>query len=364
MKSLEEQLKESFDHFEPEVNSSVWTKVSQQLPGSAVPSPNVGSAIKVVSVNSTVITSWIAAAAAVITGAGLFYYFEVSQPKTTQQLPVTEHLNVVTENSIPVSSINKENKITEEKTSSNKEQSVYKVNKTISKNVNQQVIEESNISNSDEAGSHTSVEHQVASSGFSLPVSSVVATNTNKEMTSGHSENTTNQVSPAPAKNIPEPILIINTRGGFAPLTVTAMSNQLNQVADFDFGDGHQSLQTTSASNRYDEPGTYTVTCKIAGKTLETTVEVLGQVTTAFSPNGDGVNDLFTVGSNDLQFVELNIFNRFGKIAFSGKGKILSWDGRMQNGSNAESGTYFYDIFVTTGNGTTYKQKGTINLFR
>jgi gliding motility-associated-like protein len=142
------------------------------------------------------------------------------------------------------------------------------------------------------------------------------------------------------------------------------MTNQLNQSSDFDFGDGHQTVQSTSASNRYDEAGTYTITCTTGTKTLEATVEILGQISSAFSPNGDGINDLFTVGNADVQNVEISVFNRYGKLVFSGKGKTVNWDGRLQNGISAESGTYFYDIFVTSGNGNFYKQKGTINLFR
>ena len=365
MKSLEEQVKASFDHFEPEVDSSVWTKVSQQLPGSAAPAPNVGSAIKGAVVQSGTISTWIAAAAAVIAGAGLIYYFGVKQPESAQQnqpsvVPVT---TVITDPAVQVE--NSQQATTNAELATGNQKPSNKNTPDVSTNTVAAGQPSASTQGSpvDDAANRVSAEHGTVVN--SAP-STLTTTNPNKETPSAHPEPTANNsgASSAQAKNAPEPALMLNTKGGFAPLTVTAMTNQLNQPADFDFGDGHQTSQSTSASNRYDEAGTYTITCTTGSKTLETTVEILGQVSSAFSPNGDGINDLFTVGNPDVQNVEISLFNRYGKLVFSGKGKTVNWDGRLQNGVPAESGTYFYDIFVTSGNGNSYKQKGAINLFR
>ncbi len=74
----------------------------------------------------------------------------------------------------------------------------------------------------------------------------------------------------------------------------------------------------------------------------------------AFSPNGDGINDLFEIkGLEKYKSVSIEIFNRWGNIVFQsnnygvGNGKDGFWDGIGQNrqGNNTgpvPTGTYFY----------------------
>jgi gliding motility-associated-like protein len=63
----------------------------------------------------------------------------------------------------------------------------------------------------------------------------------------------------------------------------------------------------------------------------------------AFSPNGDGLNDMFTIVSPGEEIVNsMKIWNRFGQLVYEGRGP---WDGR-QNGKPAESDVYIYLIKV------------------
>ena len=98
----------------------------------------------------------------------------------------------------------------------------------------------------------------------------------------------------------------------------------------------------------------------------ETTIKitVLNDLGSAFSPNGDGINDNFIVGGDDIRDLTVNIFDRSGKRVYSGNTNNCLWDGSLNDGQKAETGTYFYDIFATTVDGENFKQKGTINLFR
>lgn len=69
----------------------------------------------------------------------------------------------------------------------------------------------------------------------------------------------------------------------------------------------------------------------------------------AFSPNGDGVNDLWNVaGLDSYPDADILIFSRFGAIIFQGKGNKESWDGKYQ-GSAIPSGTYYYSIDLNNG---------------
>lgn len=64
----------------------------------------------------------------------------------------------------------------------------------------------------------------------------------------------------------------------------------------------------------------------------------------AFSPNGDGEHDTWTVAelNNDPQAI-LRIYNRYGVLIFTGTNRKLAWDGRFK-GTDSPVGTYYYVI--------------------
>jgi gliding motility-associated-like protein len=64
---------------------------------------------------------------------------------------------------------------------------------------------------------------------------------------------------------------------------------------------------------------------------------------TAFSPNGDLINDLFGIDGmvSEVQGYTMSIFNRWGEQIFSSSNPIEKWDGRV-NGHEPQSGSYMY----------------------
>lgn len=71
---------------------------------------------------------------------------------------------------------------------------------------------------------------------------------------------------------------------------------------------------------------------------------------TAFSPNDDGLNDIFKPNGNVL-LDEMRIFNRWGQLIFWGYGYDTFWDGK-QNGKFVPTGVYAYVItFKVSRNG-------------
>lgn len=367
MKKLEDQLKDAFDHFEPEVDPSVWTRISSQLPVS--PSGTEGLAGKTASVikGSVVKTiSWIAAAAAVVTTAAVLLVnnnesekpADISQPVITEQaIPVEEP--VITEETpttLPQSSITYNNTLNARAQQPASSAENQKASKEPSKALTGNSVTADHSPSEEAAAGHIANKISNHSVQPSVPVSSPAPARDNSVPVINKQEETINEIPPA--------VLILNTRGGFAPLQVTALMNRENEKADYDFGDGTVESGVTSASHRYTEPGTYTIRCTVNGKVLEATVEVLGMIGNSFSPNGDGMNDIFRVEGEQVSNSELKIFNRYGKLIYTNKGNQAAWDGRDITGKPAEAGTYFYDIFATSVNGTMYRQKGTINLFR
>jgi gliding motility-associated-like protein len=74
------------------------------------------------------------------------------------------------------------------------------------------------------------------------------------------------------------------------------------------------------------------------------------EYTNTFSPNSDGVNDLFTIESTF--FDEVTIYNRWGTVVYHTDGKV-AWDGKYNHLDCAE-GVYYYSLKLknnTTKNG-------------
>ncbi len=98
-------------------------------------------------------------------------------------------------------------------------------------------------------------------------------------------------------------------------------------------------------------------------------------VPNAFTPNGDGVNDLFYfVSLNQLEDVTFDIFNRYGERIHSATAKtldssnqqevidIFAWDGTYK-GTKVPTGTYIYRLsYKRLGNTRVYDTTGTINV--
>ena len=63
----------------------------------------------------------------------------------------------------------------------------------------------------------------------------------------------------------------------------------------------------------------------------------------AFSPDGDGVNDVFEIrGLSNYPGNKLYIFNRWGNLIYSATDYDNSWKGVGKNGEPLIDGTYYY----------------------
>jgi gliding motility-associated-like protein len=97
-------------------------------------------------------------------------------------------------------------------------------------------------------------------------------------------------------------------------------------------------------------------------------VTVVGQaeffVPTGFSPNGDGINDVFrpiAVGYSAMNYFK--VFNRWGEIVYNGNNLEKGWDG-YHNNKQSDIGTYYWEINFTDRFGKTGFLKGDVTLIR
>jgi gliding motility-associated-like protein len=90
----------------------------------------------------------------------------------------------------------------------------------------------------------------------------------------------------------------------------------------------------------------------------------------AFSPNGDGVNDYFSIlGEADLvEIKSLQVFDKWGNLAYFGEHlppdqASSGWDGTFR-GSLSSTGIYVYTAVLIMDDGQERRLSGSVSLIR
>ncbi len=84
----------------------------------------------------------------------------------------------------------------------------------------------------------------------------------------------------------------------------------------------------------------------------------------AFSPNGDGKNETFSIlSAGDIELIEFKIFNRWGNLVFKTNDIEEAWNGKRR-GEDQNAGTYIYYVKWVKNSGETTEIKGNFTLLR
>ena len=173
-----------------------------------------------------------------------------------------------------------------------------------------------------------------------------------------------------------EPIALINANpiGGTVPLFVNLSNKGIGKTNKWTFNDGKKETTSANPVHVFENPGVYTVTLSSTnseGKTSIDSIEVevtgnssISSIPTAFSPNGDGVNDEFIFKSQNIVNMSAVIFDKNGNIVYTWEGIDGKWDGKNMKGEKAKTGIYFYLISAEGIDGKKFEQKGSLNLAR
>ncbi len=95
-------------------------------------------------------------------------------------------------------------------------------------------------------------------------------------------------------------------------------------------------------------------------------VVVRSPIPNAFTPNGDGKNDVFRIigiPSENITKYNFRIFNRWGQMVFETSNIELPWDGSYK-GQYCPAGEYVWEIFYVDNKKTKVSNKGTVMLLR
>lgn len=141
----------------------------------------------------------------------------------------------------------------------------------------------------------------------------------------------------------------------------------------WDFGDGETAI-SRDVTHNYTDLGFYDVGLTVTSahgcvdsllKVEE--VEVLGAGTikfpNAFTPNGDGLNDVFRPVSEGVIKYELLVYTRWGELIFTTKDLNAGWDGKI-NGELAKPDVYVWKAEGKFTNGRAFELAGDVTLVK
>lgn len=157
-----------------------------------------------------------------------------------------------------------------------------------------------------------------------------------------------------------------------ATAQLQVLGNFVGQSYFWDFGDYTQS-EEPSPIHTFQEAGRQLVRVRVvseAGCELElsrnVTIYQLAyvQVPSAFTPNGDGVNDTYFVDGLNLVGLEFRVFNRWGQVIYETDELGFQWDGTTLRGDLVRTGTYAYRLITQDAHGNTREWSGTITVLR
>jgi gliding motility-associated-like protein len=155
--------------------------------------------------------------------------------------------------------------------------------------------------------------------------------------------------------------------------TPTSFTNTSIEAVRYlwDFGDGETSTQTNPV-HQYNVTGTFNA-CLVAFnqfgcadtvcQEVSAIIVPLLDVPNAFTPNGDGVNDIVRVRGFGIARMTFRIYNRWGQLVFQSASLSQGWDGKYK-GVLQPMDAYGYSLEVEFSDGTRTTKKGDITLIR
>jgi gliding motility-associated-like protein len=157
-----------------------------------------------------------------------------------------------------------------------------------------------------------------------------------------------------------------------SPDTSICNYSRLNLRSNTDFRSYLWSTNASTASIAISSSGIYTLTVLDENNCMGTDsirVDIRECLTgcyvpTAFTPNRDGLNDVFTpLLFGDIRSYEFMVYNRWGQVIFSSKEPGKGWDGSMA-GIPQNPGQYAWTCRYSFADGVSQLKSGTVLLMR
>ena len=157
---------------------------------------------------------------------------------------------------------------------------------------------------------------------------------------------------------------------GDAKIVFTDLSTGDIVIRDWSFGDGSYS-SITNPIKEYLDTGVFEVQLVVENnvgcRDIADGIIVIEHafsffIPNAFTPNGDGLNDLFRPVGHRIVSMNCKIFNRWGEKILD-ETNFKSWDGTYQ-GKPVQDGVYLYMISVRDFEGKVHNRSGQVHVLR
>ena len=312
-KGIEEVFKSAFNNFEADVDPSVWTNVQHAI-NTPVSTPahhgaNGSVAGKTAVVAGKLGIKAIVAIVAAVTGVSVGAYFLLTDTQSKKVVP-----SAVSSQSTGVNPVVTAPPAKTATMEDNRGSDAVVASPGVNKIASQQKEHEGK-----KSGMHgmpspiNHVQTQPSSAGAAAPVKTTAANNAPVAS------------QPAPVKALPKettpPAVANNEEVKQAP----PVAAQENNVFQNDFAEINDYIVSEASVNK--------------------------GLPNAFSPNGDGRNDVFKINTRNLKSLSVTVFDQSGKLIYKWDGIDGGWDGNFSDGRPAPVGHYYYSLLAETMDG-------------
>ncbi|MBK9190625.1 MAG: gliding motility-associated C-terminal domain-containing protein [Crocinitomicaceae bacterium] len=349
--NIEELFKQKFDGFQADVNPQIWANIQAGLGTTAAVTTGVSVGVKI-----GLITGGIAAASLAT------WYFGSYEPAGE---------TAKTENTIIADTQNSEPQNTTGETI------IYVADENdpaIIENKEQIENELKNHQNQNNVTSNTQVS-QAPNNGTTNDSQNTNNNTGNNEVTTSNQQDAqvlqNNQAQdPQSVESTPNARMEYSQSNVFAPSVITFNSNASDyKEVRWDFGDGTLA-NGAETKHTFSKAGVYKVTMTVIGKgkvnyqeSQEITVKSkssIDNIPNVITPNGDRINDYFSVKSTDIETFQITITDQRGNEIFASNDTEFVWDGTNYDGQTVDRGMYYYVIIAEGKDGSVIKLPGQI----
>ncbi len=161
---------------------------------------------------------------------------------------------------------------------------------------------------------------------------------------------------------------------GYA-ITFTNTTTTTGLAYAWNFGDAQSQDNTSfdeSPTHNFTSEGNYTVILIATNSEgcSDSVVQVVDAtlahdlfLPSAFTPNNDGINDVFRLKGNGYSGASMAIINQWGQVVYKSDNAAIGWDGTTGS-RTAQNGTYSYLVKITMNDGSVKSMKGNISLIK
>lgn len=155
---------------------------------------------------------------------------------------------------------------------------------------------------------------------------------------------------------------------------VNFYANTADSILFWNFGDGTTSVESNPVHS-YNNAGVYSVSLAVINEmgcidtiVQQITVEIVDPynifIPNSFTPDGDGLNDIFIAKGENIKTFEMYIYNRWGEVVYSTTDLTQAWNGKTAEENEAMKGVYVYLMKVSNTRDEEYIYRGSVSLIR